>query len=138
MSKKPVTKKPEDENLNLSSVADTNLINEPIKKPQEVINKSMEKKEDKEVALSKDNAPSLKDKKSPEEKEVKYEERQFVREILENAIKNANKQKNFHLASELHKANGLLSDLNHVFNHLNGEAKLVISLAFKKGKVIEV
>jgi hypothetical protein len=134
MSKKSLTKKPEAENLNLSSVADENVVDvvsiEKKDNTEKFVVQTVEKKGDKEVALSKDIAPHS--------KEEKYEERQFVREILENAIKNANKQKNFHLASELHKVNAILSDFSHVFNHLSGEARLTISLAFKKGRVIEV
>lgn len=61
----------------------------------------------------------------------------YALDVIESKIFNATKIGNHYLASELHKVSAILSDLNHTFLHLSGEAKLVISIVLKNGKILK-
>lgn len=132
MSKKLNTKKHEDNEVVLSSVSES-------KTQEEEINvETNEKKGDMEVASSNDERLTPKNEKEEnlapqkEEKNVIY-----AIDAIQYGIKTANLHKNHHLAAELHKIDILLSDINHVFNHLSGEAKLICSIAFKRGQILK-
>jgi|SRR3954462_7899520 len=67
-------------------------------------------------------------------KKIEYD---YALDEIEAYINNATKVGNHYLASELHKVSAILSDLNHTFTHLSGEAKLFISIILKNGKILK-
>lgn len=132
MSKKLHLKKHEDNEVVLSSVAESEAQEEKINVD------TNEKKGDKEVASSNEERLTPENEKA-EYAEPKHEEKNVIYAIdaIQYGIKTANQHKNYHLASELHKIDILLSDINHVFNHLSGEAKLICNIALKRGQVLK-
>lgn len=147
MSKKTLSRKPEDENLNLSSVAEVTPVEvvrvEKKDNTEKFVVEQIEKKGEKEVALSHDERPTPQEKaknKAPQIPEDQIDSnKNFIYSIdaIQYRIKCANFHKNPQLAAELHKIECLLNELIHVFNHLSGEAKLVCGVAFKNGRALK-
>lgn len=96
---------------------------------EQEVNKLYVKPEIKEENLSiEENYSSVKIKK------IEYD---CALDEIEAYINHATKVGNHYLASELHKVSAILSDLNHTFTHLSGEAKLFISIILKNGKILK-
>jgi hypothetical protein len=139
MSKKHHSKKD-----NLDIIENTHELNSEIEdtveeKEEEQIKNHIEESEKQEISteLQSKAIEEINHNVFKESIEISMKEPFYAIDEIEKNILHATKIGNHHLASELHKVNALLSDLNHTFAHLSGEAKLVVSVILKNGKILK-